>query len=330
MDGADQTASESPAPPPAQPLRRRVPAWDRHRVKAMFWGTGLFVILYIILIVTEEAGTAWLFNLLPLLSAYVVGRTVRYPEHAISTAFLSFMFNCIASYLFLGEGILCVVMASPILAAFTWVGAILGREGAFSSESPRLFPVLIIGGLALFSAYDAAVLAHGAPIRTVTTEIRVAATPEQVWAQVSFDREPSVPISGWLGKLLPLPDHYRFSETGTDAQRVLDYGKIRWHDDGDTPRGVVQFRVSEWEPNQKATFTCNGNTTRINKWICLIDTTIELERVDEHTTAVKLTTHYRRRLGPAFYFNSVLDYGVERMHAVLLGEVRHGLAQLAE
>ena len=308
------------------------PAWDRDRIKAMFWGTGVFIIAYVILIVTQWQGTALLFVFLPFISAWVVASMVRWREHVLSTCFLSLLVNCVASYLFLGEGILCVVMAFPILAVLTWCGAVVGRASRFSSQpndSGKRTPLLwVMGSVLFFSAYDATVLAYGAPVRTVTTRLQLSASPSQVWRELSFDRAPTVPISGWLGKLLPPPDHYRFDGAGLGAGRVIDYGAIRWGDDGDTLRGTVQFHISAWEPERVMAFACDGNTTRINKWIGLLDSRVELEpSTDGTTTTLTLTTRYRRHLGPAIYFNFVLDYGVEKMHEVLLGEVRHGLQQ---
>ncbi|MCW8132158.1 MAG: hypothetical protein KIS92_17560, partial [Planctomycetota bacterium] len=99
-----------------------IPAWDHARLRAMFAGTGSYVMLYLLLVLTRLEFTALLFLFLPFASSMLVASQVSRREHVMSTCFFSLFFNALASFLFLGEGVLCVLMASPVFAAMTWLG----------------------------------------------------------------------------------------------------------------------------------------------------------------------------------------------------------------
>ncbi|MBI3830613.1 MAG: hypothetical protein HY291_13920 [Planctomycetes bacterium] len=305
--------------------------WDRPRVAAMFAGTGLFVLVYLLLVLTRISGSALLFLVLPFFSSLLVANLVSRREHIMSTCFLSMLFNGAASFFFLGEGFICVLMASPLFMGMTWLGACLARSARFGSDKPanprRWTIVLVAGALLGYAAWDARVLALGAPERTVANTYEIAAPRETVWRALSFDRPPTIPLPAWLFAM-PLPERYAFGAQGAGAIRFVDFGAPVNGDDADRPRGRMVFRVAAWDPGRRAVFVCTRNETRIGGWLELIETRVELEDAASDAnggrTRVTLTTRYRRKLGPALYYETLMDAGIAAMHDVLAGELREG------
>ena len=304
--------------------------WNRARLKAMYYGTGVFMALYIVMAVSHSEITSTLFLVLPFFSSMLVARTVSWRDQVMRTCFLSLLVNILASFLFLGEGIICIVMASPIFVLMTWIGAAAVRGARFNDSryvGPGRAAMFLVGGIFAFTAYDNIVLAHGAPIRSVSSEVTFAAPRERVWKAMSFKRASRVPISGWLGWFLPPPDQYDFKAEGDGAFRAMHYLAKNPHADGDTPRGTIAIVTTEWIPEDGAIFACVRNDTKIDKWFGLIDTRITLETLpaEPQKTRMRLTTRYQRHLGPGLYFNALMDYASEKMHEVLAGEMREGL-----
>jgi len=303
-------------------------AWDRARILAMFAGTGVYVLLYMLLMLTGLAFTGLLFLLLPLFSAMLVAALVSRREHVMSTCFLSLLFNACASFLFLGEGVICVLMASPVFAGMTFAGAAAIRKSRFADYGPpRWTAWVLIAAFAGYASYDAVVLARGVPERAVITSINVPIARAEAWRGLSFDRPPVATMPKWLFAL-PAPDRYAFAAEGLGAERCVDYGTPVQGDDADRPRGRMVYRITTWSPEQEAVFTCVRNETCIGRWVELLETRVTLEDLPAAGgaagTRVTFTTRYRRRLGPDFYFVPLMDAVIAEMHGMLAGELREG------
>ena len=309
-------------------------AWDHQRIKAMFAGTGVFVLLYIFIAITGAAASAFLFLFMPLASSMTVACLVSKREQVLSTCFLSLVVNLAASFFILGEGIFCAAMAFPIFAAATYVTGTWIRDARFGWEAPKHgirgsnnIKLLILVGVLGYTAYDAAVLAIGAPNQTVSTIVELNASPEEVWHKLSFKGRPSIPVSLWLRHWIPLPQQYDFSAEGIGAQRIIDFGQKQAGDDDDTPRGRITFEVTQWEVGRSCAFMCRSNPTKIGQWVELGDTRVELRPQGRPgsgsvSTQMTLTTTYRRKLGPATYFTPFMNAGISSMHEVLIGEMK--------
>lgn len=319
----NDTAAEERVPKPVESED-----WDRARILAMFAGTGVYVLLYMLLMLTGLAFTGLLFLLLPLFSAMLVAALVSRREHVMSTCFLSLLFNACASFLFLGEGVICVLMASPVFAGMTFAGAAAIRRSRFADYGPPRWTVwVLIAALVGYASYDAVVLARGVPERAVTTSVNLPVARAEAWRSLSFDRPPVATMPKWLFAL-PAPDRYVFAAEGLGAERWVDYGAPVQGDDADRPRGRLVYRITEWSPEQEAVFACVRDETRIGRWVELLETRVLLEdqpAVGGATgTRITLTTRYRRRLGPDFYFVPLMDGAIAGMHGMLAEELREG------
>jgi hypothetical protein len=312
--------------------------WDRARILAMFMGTGVFVLVYIIVALSGEPASAVLFLFMPLVSSMAVAACVSRPEHIAPTCALSLFVNLLVSFLFLGEGIICAAMAAPVFIAMNWLGAWTVRgfrtftvdpENSYRRRKKRQTGSLLILLVLAYTAYDAVVMAQGVPVRTVVTVLEVNASPQTTWRALSFTRPPRIDFPFWLRWWIPRPQQYAFSGEGSDALRCVDFGDRQPGDDGDTPRGRISYEMTVLASGQQCLFACRDNPTVLQNWLTHIDTTVTLEPVAEPDgsvrTRITFSTRYQRKLGPALYFVPFMDAAVDDVHEVLGAEIRENI-----
>jgi hypothetical protein len=146
-----------------------------------------------------------------------------------------------AAGLVLREGVVCLVIVSPVLYAFVLCGILLGRvwfRPNYSKLQLTIFPLLalIILGESVYHSERQAV---------VTDRILVRAPPALVWPHVLAFPEIPDPPDYWIFRLgLPYPTTTTNGGNfvGADRQCMFSNGV------------VIMERVAEFVPNEKLTF----------------------------------------------------------------------------
>ncbi|MDE0232551.1 MAG: hypothetical protein OXN93_09760 [bacterium] len=213
-----------------------------------------------------------------------------------------------ASGIFLGEGIVCLIMASPLILGVVWFCA-SSYQGApdtwyragedMEGGSGKQVPMLLVLGLVMLSgleglAFDfersAAVSASGVYPKSAD-QIRELGldTPR-------FEKD----LSLFLRLGFPTP-------TGTD--RHGDVITV------DFTEGLMKFRVVEDE--YSVVFDVLEDTTPISSWVEIKRSVMKWSSMGD-LTAVTWTVEYRRILGPAWYFAPIMRYGLWQMGTYLL------------
>lgn len=142
---------------------------------------------------------------------------------------------------FMHEGVICLVIVSPLLLGFIFVGALIGRW-LFQFSNNRLNLSLLPLALA-FLAFDALSPHHYE--NAVSDRVVIHAPPAQVWTHLA-----AVPIieekpDFWLFKMgLPYPIQSTVSGQGVGASRRCVFSRNR----------VFEERIVEWQPGQRLTF----------------------------------------------------------------------------
>jgi hypothetical protein len=107
------------------------------------------------------------------------------------------------SFLFMGEGIFCLIIVSPLLFLFLFIGVSIGRM-MYKNKRNNKLNVSIISFLFIAFIFDVNLDHHY--VRMVSDEIVIRATPDKIWKHVvAFE-----PIQGkptfWMFKLgMPMP-----------------------------------------------------------------------------------------------------------------------------
>ncbi len=319
--------------PPSFPKNERPGFFSRGNIFALLAGTGIYIITYLaieLLAAYEDPSwqaSALIFIGLPFLSSFMVAALVPDKKDASLACLLSMLINLLLSPFFLGEGVLCVVMALPIFAGIAIIGAVMGSliraPGGKESRRPKSYMFLLTGLIFLVMTQDVLALRMGVPAQSVTTEVELNGTREEVWKRLSFDRAPTARVPGWMRLWVAQPERFAFAQEGVKARRFVDFGPPQYGDDADAIRNKFVYEITEWRPGEACVFACRENHSRARNWIALLDTRLELsEGSSAQTTRVTLRTRYKRKLGPAFYFGPFLKAAVEGMQEMVVRELK--------
>ena len=156
-------------------------------------------------------------------------------------SFLGTLLGLAVAYFFFSEGLVCLVIALPILYAGTLAGALAGRAW-FRKPNGRvnlcLAPLLVL-------AVAAEPLLRGPHTGVVTDELRIAAPPAKVWPHVlAFPEIPDSP-NYWLFRLgLPYPTATTNGGNFIGAERACQF----------SGGAVFKEKVVELVPGKLLTF----------------------------------------------------------------------------
>ena len=195
------------------------------------------------------------------------------------------------AWLFIGEGIICLVILSPILLVGVIAGALIGRV-VFRRRNNKL--VLCFAPLALFTLVEPGL--RGPHTGAVTDEIRIAAPPSRVWPHVlAFAEIPEAP-DYWLFRLgLPYPTMTTNDGNFVGANRACRF----------SGEAVFEEKVAELVPGTRLTF----DIVKIPpdpELIGHLDAhrgQFELRDNGDGSTTLVGTTWYSLHVRPAWYFD---------------------------
>lgn len=218
----------------------------------------------------------------------------------------------------LGEGMICVVMAAPILYSVAALGYLLALwlDRIFNPPGGR-------GGMAslLLLPFLAAELTTGpkgiknAETLEVTTETFVAASPARAWDALQRGEliSPAVPLFLRLG--FPLPTRLERLPDG-ETRLTFEPGSAPWQG----TNVIVSRRVADAR-RRRLTFFIIEDGTGLSRWLTFMQTRFEMTSVSGGCR-VRQTTVFRRRLQPGAYWRPVQRYAVGQMHDYALSGVR--------
>jgi hypothetical protein len=211
---------------------------------------------------------AWVFTVaylavVPAAMGYVTARVYLHrtePERVsvLRCLFLPWLSVLIAMVFFImvaWEGTICIVLAAPILLAFSLIGGLIAwllwksyrnrTPGTFSAIALPL--VLILVESHLPSPYE---------IRTVNTEIFIHAPSSVVWSNIKSVRAiaPQELPGSWVGRIgFPRPIAATLSHEGVGGVRQASF----------TGGLVFTETVNRWDREQDLRFSIHANTDSI-------------------------------------------------------------------
>jgi predicted nucleic acid-binding Zn ribbon protein len=254
---------------------------------------------------------------IPLIIGVLCAYTLR-PRNSFGLVMkLTTVLICVVAPI-LGEGMICLLMAAPILYAVAALGYLLaaaldrwfnppgGRGGvACLLLLPFLFAELTTGPQGIRNGETLA----------VSDERFVAARPERAWHALRHGEliSPDVPLFLRLG--FPLP---------TRLERLPD-GETRLNfDPRSAPRQgtnvIVSRRVTD-EQRRRLSFFILEDGTGIARWLMFLQTRFEVEAVPGGCR-VRQTTIFRRRLQPGVYWRPLQCFAVSQMHDYALVRIQ--------
>ena len=256
-----------------------------------------------------------MFLVLPAATGFVTVFTARYRK-AVMFSLMIATAVCLAGVVFTGlEGIVCVVMALPIL----WVGAMLGA--AIGTAVKKQFPtdttfsmaiMPILAGVSVLGAGKIEDrLNTGSRIEVVKSSIIIDAARDEVWyAIIEFDQVTGPkPLLMQMG--LPIPESCTTRGSGVGAERICHFNS-----------GFIRERVTLWHPPQRLELDVEEVQLPGRHWLGFQGATYTLDKIDTGETRVTRTTIVTSTLRPAFYWRFFERLGTEAEHDYILESLK--------
>lgn len=261
-------------------------------------------LLYRLLVVGHLEQTSALFIGLPAALAIAVACVPR--THSATGMIMKVMtIALLMSGVLLGEGFICILMASPI---FYFVGFIVGlvidhnrrreAEGAGGrSYQLLLLPLLVVASLE--GVHSRLSFSRG---EVVSVERTINADSNGV--RRALENEPR------FDKTLPTYLRLGFPKPASASGHGLNPGDRRLvhFAGGEGPPGDLLLEVAEARPGT-VRFRVLSDTSHVSHWLDWKDAEVTWSQRDAAHTDVRWTLRYERRLDPAWYFGPWERYG---------------------
>lgn len=253
--------------------------------------------------------------LIPFIVGVVAAWFWRRLGRSIAISFLdalwTFLVSLALAAVVMREGVVCLVIASPLLYVFVLTGILLGRLWFRASDSRlrlTIFPLLALLtlGETMYRSAEQAV---------VTDQILIHATPDKVWPHVlAFSEIPDAP-DYWIFRLgLPYPTQTTNGGNfvGADRQCMFSDGI------------VIKERVAEFVPQQKLTFDIIEQPTHPEAYghITLHRGRFVLRDNRDGTTTLFGSSWYTLHVRPRWYFDLWTRDMTRAVHLRVMNHVR--------
>ena len=257
-----------------------------------------------------------LFVLTPLVVGFTTGYLVNRHEllrvgENYGLVLLSAALGCVGLVLFALEGLICLILASPLAALLAIAGGAMGRSLARRNIDPAA-PFYSVALLPFMFAIDAA----AAPEALMLTEesIVISAPAARIWQELVSDEpiaEPP-PLAGRLG--LAYPRRAELAGTGVGAART-----------GYFSTGAAQERVTAWEAGRTLGFvvlTQPPAMTELSPYdrvhaphlVGYFETgemRFDLQPLAGGRTRLSVTAAHRLRLEPIIYWEPIARWAIQ-------------------
>ncbi len=242
--------------------------------------------------------------------------------------------NIVLSFLFLllgVEGLICIVMAAPLVALMGMVGGLLGGLLRRRWERPRVSVYLLLIVVPFLLAWERPQAEINAPI-AVTTEVIVRASPEAVWRE-TIDFAPIIdPPSGILRLGIAYPTHAILRREGNQIIRECHF-----------TTGPFIEPITAWEPPHRLAFDVASqppSMRELSPWPIHpphLDGMIrsqrgefQIEAVGDGLTRLRGTTWYTIEAAPAAYWRLWTDAIIHRIHRRVLDHIARQAERLGQ
>ncbi len=236
--------------------------------------------------------------------------------------------GCVGLLAIAVEGIICLLMAAPLIAGMAWLGGMVGRtialKGPGSTPGRTAMSIVV---LPLFFTVDLVAPPHFA--FDSVESIEVAASDMEVWdAVVHMGPIPDPPAAPFRwGLAYPMSGSIRGSGVGAIRQGVFS-------------TGIAYERVTQWDPGKYLSFIVlsdpptmhelspyrHVNAPHVNGYFRTLDARFTITTLANGHTLLSLATQHELDLNPAVYWLPMAKWAVHTNKARVLAH----FAQQAE
>jgi hypothetical protein len=259
---------------------------------------------------------ATLFLLVPVAAGFSIVLVARQPNSAAAAALLSVLCSLVLLVGLGKEGVLCAILAFPIIVAGLAIGAgigILFRKLVVdrAKNQTTTTGILLLVSPALIFAGDRIErpILQNPRTEVIQTTVEVNETPQQAWGRIlSIDSiQASKPILMYVG--LPIPERCIMQGRGIGAKRTCYFNV-----------GYIEETVTEWNPPYHLGLSIDRTHMPGRHWLGFENAEYRLQ-ADGLRTLLTRTTTISSHLHPAWYWRRFERLGVESEHDYILRDV---------
>ncbi len=303
---------------------RETPGATRARVgvAAMVVAVAIASVVYRILVTHRLEQTAALFVGIPALLAILVVFWVS-PRSATGVICKAVTIGLLVSMIFLGEGILCVVMSAPLfyaIAVLVGASVTLARRRLAEGAGSTLSCVAVLALLSM--SLEGVTGATSFNRDEWATETKIVHASSQAVARAMFEPprfDRALPLYLRAGFPRPISTRLERGAAGTRLVIRLRGGEMRLN--GIEPRmGDLTLDLEEMRPGF-VQWRAVGDDSHMTHFLLWREARVQWEPISAYTTRVTWTLRYRRSLDPAWYFGPWERYATRLAAGYLIDSV---------
>jgi hypothetical protein len=266
--------------------------------------------------------TAALFIGIPALLAILVVFAVS-PRSAIGVACKAVTVGLLVSLLFLGEGVLCVLMSAPLFyaVAIAIAAAMDAARRRHDKPTTTFYSYLVILAVVPMTLEGVTDLTTFSRDESIAESKIIHASPEAVehalFEVPRFDR--ALPL--YLRAGFPRPMSFRIERRADLTRWVIRLrgGEMRLN--GMEPRtGDLVLALEESRPGL-VRWRAVSDSSHMTHFLTWREIVVQYDRLDARTTKVTWTLRYGRGLDPAWYFGPMERYAARLAARYLIDSV---------
>lgn len=283
-------------------------------------GTGIGLLAFFFLTSLQYPGMgATLFIVVPIAAGFAIRMVSDHSDAAFVTVLLSVLASLVLLIALRREGILCAILAFPIILAGLLLGVglaalarrfILPRSG---NQTTTIGMLLLVGPALVLVGERLETPSLKRPrIEIVENSVQVGQPPEAVWNSIlSIDSlHASKPMLMYVG--LPIPQRCKMIGKGVGAKRTCFFDV-----------GYIEETVTEWNPPFEMGLSIDRTHMPGRHWLTFESARYELQPRGSSTTLHR-TTVVTSYLRPAWYWRFFERWGVESEHRYILDDLAMG------
>lgn len=286
----DQSPTKEPTKAKKLPLKLRV----------IFNVIAVFIVIYKFIDYADLKTTSTLFIGLPIWIGLVTNNLVRTRGVYSLTVAITVIILCLIAPL-LGEGSICILMMAPLFLALT-LSIVLVYQEIKKYFMPVIICLPLVTGL-----IDKQTLNDPPVFSKFTTQTLVKGSVEQ-WQNDLFRKSLTIstntPLFLRLGFPLPLKiikqDHH---------QLIIPFDK-----------GGV-WEVTQTFGLNSINYNLTKDTSKINDWINIHSSSIEVTKFNDHQVLIRQTIHYQSKVFPKWYFVPFQKLAFRQIHKWLISSL---------
>jgi hypothetical protein len=257
---------------------------------------------------------------------FLAGFAIALVTHKPSTMQAAMWLAIAGSLVFLvgtgREGVLCAVLAFPVLAVGLVLGCLVGnvfrRRVLHRLRHSGGTTVLLLVTPAIILVSHRAELPSFAEARreVVSNSVLIQAPPEAVWAHIQSIDSINVPKPWLMYVGLPIPVRCTLERAGAGAKRTCYFNN-----------GFIQETITDWSPPYHMGLSIDRTNMPGRHWLGFESAVYELHQ-EGNATRLTRTTTITSHLRPVWYWRYFERLGVASEHQYILNDLAQRMERL--